>query len=110
MIVALAFLAAPALMSGPAPAAGDDDIPGFPGDKAPAVFPGSPSCLDMPIESLAADPRSAEVIDRNIPGLLNDSHYPAFKAMSLKTVAALSSGRISKATLGEISHELDRGN
>ncbi len=49
------------------------------------------------------------MIDKDIPGLLSDSHYPMFKTMSLRTVAAMSSGRISKATLSAIDRELEGG-
>ena len=89
--------------------AGEYDITAFPGDK-PAAAPASVSAnsaLDRPIEILAADPDCKAVIDKDIPGLLSDSHYPMFKTMSLRTVAAMSSGRISKATLSAIDQELD---
>jgi hypothetical protein len=100
LLPVLAFLAVPTLAW-----AGAYDIPGFPGDAPPPAS--SASCLDKPIEKLAADPHAAAVIDKDIPGLLGDSHYPIFKSMSLRTVAALSSGRISQGTLSEIDQELD---
>src|ERR1019366_1931379 len=100
MLPVLVFLAAPALAW-----AGDYDIPAFPGMPVPSSSSASP--LDKPIEALAADPRAAAVIDRDIPGLLNNRRYPIFKSMSLRTVAAMSSGRISQGTLSAIDEALD---
>ena len=86
---------------------GDYELPSFPGDAPAAVTSAKArSPLDRPIEALAADPVAAQVIDRKIPGLMSDRRYPMFKTMSLRTVAALSSGRISKASLHEIDQEL----
>ena len=86
--------------------AGDFDIPDFPGEPAPAAAPTDSYSLDTPIQKLAADQNAKVVIDRNIPGLLSNSHYPVIKTMSLRTVAAMSSGRISKETLIEVNQEL----
>ena len=36
-----------------------------------------------PIEVLAADPAAADVLNRDLPGLLSDAQYPLFKSMSL---------------------------
>lgn len=85
---------------------GDYEIPSFPGDPPPVKSSAAHSPLDRPIEALAADPVAAQVIDRNIAGLLQNQRYHMFKSMSLRTVAALSSGRISKDALAEINQEL----
>src|SRR3954470_17750413 len=37
-----------------------------------------------PIETLAADPAAAAILNKDLPGLLTDSQYPLFKGMSLK--------------------------
>ena len=62
--------------------------------------------LDMPIEQLAADKDMASVLRKDIPGLLEDKHYPVFKSMSLRVIAALSNGDISSQTLAQTEADL----
>ena len=50
---------------------------------------------DTPIETLAADPAAAAVLNKDLPGLLTDSQYPMFKRMSLKAVQQASGGDLS---------------
>jgi|SRR3954464_13894966 hypothetical protein len=50
---------------------------------------------DTPIETLAADPAAAAVLNKDLPGLLTDAQYPIFKAMSLKAVQQASGGDLS---------------
>ena len=102
LALALVLFSLPAV----AARAGEFDIPSFPGEPAPVAAPTDSYSLDTPIQKLAADQDAKTVIDRNIPGLLSNSHYPVFKTMSLRTVAAMSSGQISKETLIEVSQEL----
>ena len=52
---------------------------------------------ETPIEVLAADPAAADVLNKDLPGLLTDSQYPIFKRMSLKTIQQASNGELSKA-------------
>jgi len=62
--------------------------------------------LDTPIEQLAADKETASVLRKDIPGLLEDKHYPMFKSMSLRVIAALSNGDISSQTLAQTESDL----
>ena len=62
--------------------------------------------LDTPIEQLAADKETASVLRKDIPGLLEDKHYPMFKSMSLRVIAALSNGDISSQTLAKTEADL----
>src|ERR1700761_3492014 len=62
--------------------------------------------LDVPIEQLAADRETASVLRKDIPGLLEDKHYPMFKSMSLRVIAALSNGEISSQTLAQTEADL----
>jgi hypothetical protein len=62
--------------------------------------------LDTPIEQLAADKETASVLRKDIPGLLEDKHYPMFKSMSLRVIAALSNGDISSQTLAQTEADL----
>jgi hypothetical protein len=62
-------------------------------DKAPT--PASYS-EDTPIETLAANPAAAAILNKDLPGLLSDAQYPMFKRMSLKSLQAASGGDLSK--------------
>ena len=82
------------------------DFPSTPFASTPTAASAGEYDLDSPIATLAANPTTAAVVDANIPGLLEDDNYPIFKRMSLKTVASLSGGRISTATLQTIAVQL----
>jgi hypothetical protein len=62
--------------------------------------------LDTPIQTIAARPEGAAVLNRDIPGLLTNSSYDVFKALSLKQVRALSGGRLTKETLAQTEMDL----
>ena len=62
--------------------------------------------LDTPIEVIAADPGGTGVLNKDIPGLLANSHYESFKGMTLKVLAALSGGRLSRQTLAQTELDL----
>jgi hypothetical protein len=51
---------------------------------------------DTPLETLAADPAAAAVLNKDLPGLLSDAQYPIFKRMSLKALQEASGGDLSK--------------
>ena len=71
------------------------------GELGPAHF-----TLDTPIEQLAAYGTTAAVLRKDIPGLLEDKHYPVFKSMSLRVVGALSNGELSSETLAQTEADL----
>ena len=50
---------------------------------------------DTPIETLAADPAAAAILNKDLPGLLRDPEYPVFKRMSLKAIQDASGGDLS---------------
>ena len=54
---------------------------------------------ETPIEVLAADPAAADVLNKDLPGLLTDAQYPFFKSMSLKAIQQASNGDLSKSDL-----------
>ena len=62
--------------------------------------------LDTPIEQLADNKDAASVLRKDIPGLLEDKHYPMFKSMSLRVISALSNGDISAQTLTQTEADL----
>jgi hypothetical protein len=49
-----------------------------------------------PIETLAADPAAAAILNKDLPGLLTDSQYAIFKGMSLKAIQEASNGDLSR--------------
>ena len=51
--------------------------------------------LQTPVETIAADPAAAAVLNRDIPGLLTDPSYATFKTMSLKQLQEASGGDLS---------------
>src|SRR5689334_1484208 len=69
--------------------------------RAAAVFN-----LDTPIEQLAANREAASVLRKDLPGLLEEKHYPMFKSMSLHVIAVLSNGDISSQTLARTEADL----
>lgn len=68
---------------------------------------GSPSySQDTPLETLAADPAAAAILNKDLPGLLTDAQYPIFKKMSLKTLQEASGGDLSKDDVEKTVAEL----
>ncbi len=107
-IVLLGLVSAVPLAWG-AGATGNNDFP-LPPD-VPAAFDAPAAdaqglSADTPIERLAANPAAATILDSSLPGLLEDSNYPMFKSMSLKTVASLSGGRIPADTVKDVDTQL----
>ena len=84
------------------------DFPDFPAnlEASPASVSVLGYGLDTHIQTLATNPATAAILDANIPGLLEDPNYDFFKGMSLKTVASLSRGQITGATLQTIAAQL----
>jgi hypothetical protein len=61
---------------------------------------------DTPVEKIAADPAAAEVLNKDIPGLLTDSQYSMFKGMSLKQLHRASNGELSTETVDKAVADL----
>lgn len=61
---------------------------------------------DTPLETLAADPAAAAILNKDLPGLLTDAQYPIFKHMSLKTLQEASGGDLSKDDVNKTVAEL----
>jgi hypothetical protein len=85
--------------------AGYAEAPAFSAPAQPTETSGSYT-LDTPIEQIAAMPAGDAILRKDIPGLLENSSYPMFKAMSLKLVARLSGGRLTADTLAETQADL----
>lgn len=73
---------------------------------AEAMPPPAAYTLDTAIEDIAASPRGAAVLNRDIPGLLQNASYPMFKAMSLRLVGRLSGGRLTGDMLTRTESDL----
>jgi hypothetical protein len=63
--------------------------------------------LETPIAALAADPKAAAVVDKNIPGLLSNANFDVFKALNLKQVSALSGGKLTKDMLNRTKADFE---
>jgi len=83
------------------------DIVAFP-DGAPAASPAGTVgyTLHTPIKVIAADPAGAAVLNKDIPGLLSNPNYDAFKGMSLSFIASFSDGRLNDQTLAQTQTDL----
>jgi len=75
---------------------------------APPPKPAKPHVftLNTPVDHIVADPRGKAVLDRDIPGLMADKHYPMFEDMSLSEIALLSHGRLTKSKLELVKSDL----
>jgi hypothetical protein len=62
--------------------------------------------LDTPISELCDDPRGRAVLDRNLPGLRTNPNYFLFQGFSLRQLASMSGGKITKAKLESIRLDL----
>ncbi len=62
--------------------------------------------LDTPVDHIVADPRGKAVLDRDVPGLMADKHYPLFEDMSLSEIAMFSHGRLTKSKLDLVKSDL----
>jgi hypothetical protein len=62
--------------------------------------------LDSALEDIAANPAAAEVIHKDIPGLLENRSYPMFKSLSLRLLGSLSGGRLTASMLAQTEADL----
>jgi hypothetical protein len=94
----IVLLASPAVLLG-APAWAQQQT-------ASVASPPAPYSRDTPIETLAADPAAAAVLNKDLPGLLGDPQYPVFKRMSLKTIQDASGGDLSSVDVDKTVADL----
>ena len=104
-VAILGLLSLEGCLSAP-PKTADETIVPFPGGGPSPTQTSTALTLNTPVERIAADPGGAAVLNKDIPGLLNDPNYPMFKGMNLKTLASLSSGRLDGQTLAETQADL----
>ncbi|HUE66085.1 MAG TPA: hypothetical protein VMO78_17070 [Rhizomicrobium sp.] len=62
--------------------------------------------LNTPVETIAATPAAAAVLNRDLPGLLTDPSYAIFKAMSLKQMQQASGGDLSIVDVNKALEDL----
>jgi hypothetical protein len=62
---------------------------------SPISFGAPVYTVRTPLETMAADPAAAAVLNRDLPGLLTDPSYAIFKTMSLKQLQQASGGDLS---------------
>ncbi|MHB8286512.1 MAG: hypothetical protein ACYDD1_17815 [Caulobacteraceae bacterium] len=93
-------------------------VPGAASDSnaPPAPSPGQdpyatphtkgPLSINSSISQIAASPGGRDVLNRDMPGLLGRPEYPMFKMMSLKKIASMSNGQITKQALDKTAADL----
>ena len=74
-------------------------------EPAPASAAASFS-VQTPIDRIAADQRGKAVLDRDVPGVMNNPHYELFSCMSLSQLASLSGGRLPQSKLNQVNADL----
>lgn len=62
--------------------------------------------LKTPVETIAANPAAAAVLNRDLPGLLTDLSYAIFKTMSLKQIQEASGGDLSAVDINKALEDL----
>jgi hypothetical protein len=62
--------------------------------------------LQTPVETIAADPAAAAVLNRDLPGLLTNPSYATFKTMSLKQMQEASGGDLSVVEINKALADL----
>jgi len=62
--------------------------------------------LNTSVETIAATPAAAAVLNRDLPGLLTDPSYAIFKAMSLKQIQQASGGDLSIVDVNKALEDL----
>ena len=76
---------------------------------APALAQTAALSVDTtPIETLAANPATKAILDKNIPELTGHPAFDQFKAMSLKALQPLSQGALTDAQVAAVQADLDK--
>ena len=76
-------------------------------DEAPTLTrAGQRLSIETPVGRLCADPRAKAVLDSDLPGLTTRPEYVFFKHMSLRSLQAMSRGRMSNEDLAKVDAEL----
>ena len=74
----------------------------------PANAPAKPPAYteDTPVETIADNPAAVVVLNKDLPGLLDDIRYPLFKSMSLKQMQQASDGDLSEVDVNKTVSDL----
>jgi len=112
------------LASQQTPAGSSQDAAPSPGGDTPVLAPAVPEdastassvgqvppaegqfTLDTPIRTLIADPRAKAVLDRDLPGLSEDSNLPKFEGLSLRRFQPLTGGQMTEDLLVKTGEDL----
>ncbi|NIJ28702.1 hypothetical protein FHT00_000630 [Sphingomonas insulae] len=62
--------------------------------------------LDTPIADLIANAQAKAILDRDLPGLSDDTNLPKFQTLSLRKLAPLSGGQMTAALLNKVGTDL----
>jgi hypothetical protein len=75
-------------------------------DAAAAAAKPTTYTEDTPVEIIAANPAAVIVLNKDLPGLLDDVRYPLFKSMSLKAMREASDGDLSETDVDKAVSDL----
>ena len=98
MIKIAAAFAALALVAGVAPAAMAQTPPAAAQDAKPTI--------GWTIGELLANPRSAAILDKHLPGIADHPARPQFEGMTLEQVMPYSDGHVTQEMIDAIDAEL----
>lgn len=62
--------------------------------------------VDMPIETLAADPAAKAALEASLPGLTSHTMYDQFKGMSLTQLQPMASDKITDEAIAKLKAAL----
>jgi hypothetical protein len=111
LLIALAVCVLAPITVATAQSRGPTDIVAFPEDAGAARKTTESAgqnfyTLETPLKIIAADPAAAAVVDKDVPGLLSDPHYPMIEGMGLRDIAALSGGELNPQMLAQAEADL----
>ncbi len=97
----------------------DVHFPDVPGAASASNAPRPPSpgeepssrgrlSIDAPIARIVATAGGKTVLDQDVPGLVERPEYGLFKGMSMRKLASMSNGKITKQILDRVSQDLTK--
>jgi hypothetical protein len=73
---------------------------------ATAAVPTAKFTVDMPIETLAANPAAKAALDADFPGMTAHAMYDQFKGMSLKQLQPMAPDKVTDAAIAKLAADL----
>ena len=106
IITSAVFTALACLAAAPALA----QAPAAPMTAVATTPPAKFSVDGTPIETLAANPATKAVLDKDLPGLTSHPMYDQFKGMTLTALVPMSQGQLTDDQVKTVQADLDKIN